>query len=161
MFKTKMARNFTKHYLTYGEDDFDIYEGETPEEEITTHEEAYFAGGGEGPMYGGFDEEHIDAIIDDSVAMFERELVRKEARDQALRHAEDLLNEEMSEEDYLRFLHNQRKEHHRDRGFQLVLDEFHNYVPEMLEARKMFLEHAGLPMLGKLMELEQKKLFYF
>jgi len=154
-----MARNFTNHYLTYG-DDFNIYDGEPEEKEITKHEDAYYAAGGEGLVYGWFEEEYIDAIIADEFAMVEREVLREQEKAQALRHAAEL-DKEMSEEEHMRFVHEQRKEQHRFKGFQLVLDEFHNYVPKMLRARSMFLEHAGLPMSGKLMALEQKKLFYY
>ena len=153
-----MSRNFTQHYLEHGDDDFNIYEGEPEEEEVTTHEDAYFANGGEGFYHGTWDNDHINAIVADVVDTFAREDAAMQQRTRYMQHSEDL-NREMSEEEYQRFMHEQYREKHRYTLFQLVLDEFHHYVPDMLEARKMFQEHVGIPMASKLMELEKKKFF--
>ena len=155
-----MSRNYTKHYLEHGDDDFNIYEGEPEEKEVTTHQNAHFANGGEGFWGGGFDDEYLEAIIEDAVEMHFREIDREEQKKQALKHSEDL-DKEMTEEDYQRFIHEQLREQHRYKWFQLVLDEFKHYVPDMLAARMQFQVHQGIPMSGKLMDLEKKQLFYF
>ena len=154
----EMSRNFTQHYLQHGDDDFNIYEGEPEEDMVTTHEDAYFANGGEGMLFGTIDNEHLEAIIADAVVTVLHEDAAIQQRTRYMQHSEDL-NREMSEEEYQRFMHEQYREKHRYTLFQLVLDEFHHYVPDMLEARKLFHEHMGIPMASKLMELEKKKLF--
>ena len=150
----KMSRNFTKHYEKHGEDDFNIYDGHSDDaEEYTHHEDAYFANGGDGYL----DESHVKAVINDAV-----DYVLRDATQQykAMQHS-NYLDAEMSEEEYQRFLHEQRREYHRSKLFHSVLEEFHHFVPSMLEAKKMFQKDMGIQMSTKLMDLEKKKLFYF
>ena len=154
-----MSRNYTKHYEKYGDDDFNIYEGE-PEEEIgTMHRDAYFANGGEGFLQGTWDQDHIDAITDDIFDMYDRKDEAEQQKLQALKHSENL-DKELSEEEYQHFIHKQYREIIYNR-FCRVIQEFQNYIPDMLDAKKKYFEDLGIPMSSKLMALEQKKLFYF
>jgi hypothetical protein len=149
-----MARNFTKHYETYGDEDFTIYDGEF-EEEDTRHEDAYYANGGEGCL----DEDHNDAITKDAVESIIKENARELKKIQALKHSVDL-QKEMTDEEYQHFLWEQKQEQYYTR-FQIFLTEFRMYVPDMLEARNNFHAHQGILMSGNLINLDQQKLFYF
>jgi len=80
----------------------------------------------------------------------------QQERDQALQHAENL-NRHISDDEYEQFLISQDREKHRYHLFQVVLDEFDHYVPEMLEARAMFHEHLGISMSGNLQKLEKMR----
>jgi hypothetical protein len=69
----------------------------------------------------------------------------------------DELNRNITDEEYELFLISQDREKHRYHLYQLILDEFESYVPDMLEARQIFQEHLGIPMAGKLISLDQKR----
>lgn len=86
----------------------------------------------------------------------QRQQQLQQERDQALQHAENL-NRHISDEEHEQFLISQDRERHRYHLFQVVLDEFAHYVPEMLEARAMFHEHLGISMAGNLQKIEEMR----
>ena len=154
-----MSRNFTKQYEKFGDEDFTIYDGEPDEDWVTTNEDAYYAKGGD-VFLDGFDVNHLNAIVDDAIETFSREDEREKQKAIALQHSKDL-DKNMSDEEYQKFLIDQHRERHRYLLFQTVLDEFHNYVPDMIEARTQFYKHIGIPMSKKLIDLDKKPLFYY
>ena len=154
-----MSRNYTKDYMKYGEEDYNIYEGEPKEEMLTKHEDAYYANGGEGIYHGTFDNDHIDAIIEDIRDDYRRDWDKHIEKVLYLDHAADL-EYDMSEQEYQHFMHEQYRYKHLYK-YQLVLDEIKHYVPDMLYARKMYHEHQEIAMSGNLIQLEKKQLFYF
>ena len=77
-------------------------------------------------------------------------------REQSAKLGEEL-DRKITDEEYEQFLISQDREKHRYHFYQLILDEFESYVPDMLEARQIFQEHLGIPMAGKLITLDQKR----
>jgi len=155
-----MSRNWTQEYERYGDDDFNIYDGEDEESDITTHQEEYFANGGMGFFHETCDDAHITAIVADAVDTAIRDEATTALRTQALQHSDDL-NTEMTEEEYKWFIEKQEQEKHRYILFQPVLDEIMHYVPDMLRSREEYLTNQGIAISHNLMKLDEKKLFYY
>jgi hypothetical protein len=155
-----MSNNLTNYYLKYGDrGNFTVYDGH--EELYENDDEDYYEndpyyddcdGIRDGVYYVGENKEN-EPLIQRWIKRKEEEMKKRE---KSAKLGEEL-DRKITDEEYEQFLISQDREKHRYHLYQLILDEFESYVPDMLEARQIFQEHLGISMAGKLISLDQKR----
>jgi len=150
-----MSKNLTNYYLKNGDrGNFTVYDGH---EELYEYDEDYYVND---PYNDDCDEinyvgenKENEKSIQKWIKSNEEEMKKREK----CAKLADELNRKITDEEYELFLIGQDREKHRYHLYQLILDEFESYVPDMLEARQIFQEHLGIPMAGKLITLDKKR----
>jgi len=148
-----MSNNLTNYYLKNGDrGNFTVYDGHEDLYDYDDDLDCNYYDECDGINYIAENKEN-EKSIQKWIKSNDEEIKKRE---KSAKLGEEL-NRKITDEEYEQFLISQDREKHRYHLYQLILDEFESYVPDMLEARQIFQEHLGIPMAGKLITLDQKR----